>query len=237
MKKVYLLGIFCLLVFVDLAQPQSGSSNSQCSKSNCDCELQNLKISDGEKYQKALKDALTMKPEEKRELQVITTPKVVVASFKPFSKNNDCNYTQEEKDVLNNGGIWVLLPAELRNVYQSRRAEFGDKENRLKKLLGLAPEIPYKCFAEIEIDSCKVVRPFLSFNVAEKDGFFWRNWGNDTSLFTGLGYTCDWYYGDGCRYGLTEFNIPPKPEKTGNDYLKVIKVCTVETYLENTCNK
>lgn len=49
--------------------------------------------------------------------------------------------------------------------------------------------------------------------------------------FTNLGYTCDWYYGDGCRKGLNEFFIKEKNNST------IKKTCTIDDYLDEKCSE
>jgi len=106
-------------------------------------------------------------------------------------------------------------------------------EKRLRMLLGLPPNDSSKCIVQIRIDGSKVIRPSIIPKITDSTSFLSGKWGDD-SVFTSLGYICDWYYGDGCEYGLTEFNIPPPP--TANlveKYLKVKSSCPLDEYISN----
>ena len=65
--------------------------------------------------------------------------------------------------------------------------------------------------------------------------------------FTGKGFTCDWYYGDGCRYGLGEFILKTEDEAKGEKIANPVRKeivryvinndCIVDGYAENRCKE
>ncbi len=239
MKKLFL--VIGLLLLTNLANAQD------LPKSKCDCANENYQLPDGVKYLKAQKDALEITPGEKRPLKVISDGDAIFLNFSRSAKDGSCTFTKAELDNFQKGGIWIFLPTEFEEVYQTKKDEFTriGNANRLKKLLGLSPSDNSKCIVEIKIAGSKVIRPSIIPKNCETSNFFLGKWG-DTSVFTALGYTCDWYYGSGCEYGLTEFNIPPNPpilkpecpvEKPEENYLEVKSSCTLDEYLNKNCHE
>lgn len=229
MRKLCFILLVSLWFFSGFAQAQDDSSK----KENCNDNLENSCLSDKEKYLKALKDTAIIEPHEKEWLQTIdvTQPKIVVLTL----KESECS-SFVDKDSFKKRDVWMFLPSELRRVYQSKLNEFANREDRLKKLIGLKYDKSYKCLIELEVSSNQLIRPSFFLDIKgdfqkEKEGeeSFWQIWAKGLYPFTALGYTCDWYYGDGCRYGLTEFFI-----KKGNDSV-ITKACTIDDYLEEKC--
>lgn len=222
--------VIALLLFAVFANAQVTNN------ANCDYSSENFKLPDSEKFQKALKDSGSIESSERAFLKPLPVlqDKLRVISL----KWNECSAYKSFQDRE----VWVFLPEELRGFYdsKSKTAEFQNKEDRLRKLLGLKfksdDKDVYKCLIELEVSPNELVRPTFLFNIQEneqkqKDNelFFLNWWLKGEYPFTALGYTCDWYYGDGCRYGLTEFYIKPN----NNSIIK--KVCTIDDYFENKC--
>jgi hypothetical protein len=218
-RKICFLFLLNLILFSTFAKAQDDSKNTG--------------LSDKQKFEKAIEDAKEIEPDETEKLQRINamnnTVRVVTAieaECQKFKKDKNSN-------AFSNNTVWVSLPAEIRSVFQSRKGEFADMENRLKKLLGLRYDNTYRCLIELEVEASKITRPSSLINAdgnllmpiikAENERY------NSKYPFTNLGYTCDWFYGDGCRYGLTEFWIKP-----GNGTV-IKKACKIKEYLEEKC--
>ena len=190
-----------------------------------------------EKYFKeAMKDAKTIEPNEiKKDLQVLSaseTPILVIH----LTENSCDDYKKAEnkKHFANKDDVWVTLFSEMKSVFQDKKmaGELGNVENRLKKLLGLKWKPNYKCFVELKVATNKITRPTPFFDwqgnqVKPTDSVIENKIGDYP--FTNLGYTCDWYYGDGCRYGLTEFKLVKE-----NDSI-IVNACETDESLEENC--
>lgn len=122
------------------------------------------------------------------------------------------------KDFKNSSVMWVVLLSELQSIYREKILEFGQTENRLKKLIGLSNDT-YNCLAVLRVSSEMLRRPIQSDD-------------DPNYPFTGLGFTCDWYYGDGCRYGLSEFILIKKAELISK---YEIGNCTIENLPNAKC--
>ncbi len=237
MKKIFL--VISLLLIANFANAQ------ETSKASCDCVNENLKLPDSVKYLKAQEDAREIKPSEKRPLKIISEKeRIEVLRFAKPANDGTCASTNEDLARYQEGKIFIFLLTEFDEVYRKKmeKDEFKNvgNEKRLRMLLGLPPNDNSKCIVKILIDGSKVIRPSIIPKITEPCSFFSSKWG-DESVFTSLGYTCDWYYGDGCEYGFTEFNIPPpivsttetdKP-KIEEKYLEVESSCTIDEYISN----
>ena len=232
MKKIFLVIVLLLVANFTNAQ--------DINKASCDCETENLKLPDNIKFQKALKDASIIKPTEKQFLQKLPKSETIKVISLRGRKNDDkplicSNEGLNGTENVNPIHKFVALPEELRNVYQTKTIEFLDRKNRLEKLLGLSPDYTYDCFVVFEIKPEKLIRPTFAFdwegNFQNNKYSFFNKWILNDYPFTALGYTCDWYYGDGCRYGLTEFFID---ENTGAEFKKI---CSVDDFLDQKCNE
>jgi hypothetical protein len=184
------------------------------------------------KYGKALEDASILMPRKKLPLRKVdlTAAALVVASFKGPSKQGGCSYTPDDIAGYKTRGIWVFMPDELREIIGSRKSEFAaDTGLRMKELLGLNPTYKYECILVVSIAPTQLVRPSLALSLEDGENTYpFSTWGGDFP-FTGLGYTCDWYYGDGCRYGMSEFYISP-----GRNWGDT-KSCALNEFLASGC--
>ena len=188
-------------------------------------------------------------------------PVVVVTLTDVSKTTNSCDYKNAtDLQELQKGGTWVVLPQEIKMFYSNNKPEFDtDKAKRLTQLFGFDEgSSKAKCFVEIQIETPKyisigisypclngncigqinvaaveetIVRPLLNLNIDSNNSFFWDRWKDTKTIFTGLGYTCDWFYGDGCRKGLTEFDIPRVAH--GDKYLSIKNNYTVDEYLKS----
>jgi hypothetical protein len=196
MRKIFLL-LLSLLALVNALQAQQ----------NGECGVEEMSLLDPAKFEKANKCKSYVKtdqkpkklPEKVELLKVVTVTELVCGSFD------------------NKKGLWVTLLSELQSVYQEKPLEFGQTENRLKKLIGLKENETYHCLIVLEASSD-------SLEVPQK--------GDSGYPFTGLGFTCDWYYGDGCRYGLSEFTLKKKAKQIA---AYEINNCNVEKFLGAKC--
>ncbi len=105
-------------------------------------------------FQKAMDDAKTIEQNEVEALQIISTKTSVVTLTE-----SDCTDFQNNEKYFSNKDFWVTQSDEMKSVFQSKKGEFANKENRLKKLLGLRYDKTYKCLVELEVDVCKLTRP------------------------------------------------------------------------------
>ena len=199
-KKLLFLSITTLLLlpFSVFSQP----SLNKCGEIEA--------LTDEAKFEKAKKCKNEITDEFKKPLQLLpqTPAKVEVVNI----SEKNC------KDFKNTSGLWVVLLSELQSVYRERISEFGQTENRLKKLIGLGNDT-YNCLTVLRISSDSLRSPIQS----------------DANLnypFTGLGFTCDWFYGDGCRYGLSEFILIKKAEVISK---YAIDNCTIENLPNAKC--
>ena len=166
-------------------------------------------LSDAQKFEKAVNCKSDIKENQKHSLYPIKSDSSPVYVLN--LSGSSCN------DFKNENGLWVTLLSELQSVYQSKPAEFVQLENRLKKLIGLKENDTYHCLTVLK----------TSFNLLEQPSK-----GTSGYPFTALGFTCDWYYGDGCRYGLREFTLKKKAEKIIS---YEINNCSIENLLGAKC--
>jgi hypothetical protein len=226
-----ILNIFLIMILLAIT---SVIKAQESIKPECDCVNENFQLPDGVKYLKAQKDASEIKLSEKRELKTIPDGDVILLNLSKGATDGTCIFKNDELDNFQKGGYWTFLPNEFIEVYKTKKDEFGSIGNskRLERLLGLPPNYGAKCFVVINIASSKAVRPSITPKNNESSNYFYKKW-DGSSVFTSLGYTCDWYYGNGCEYGLTEFNIPPAPPKLDKKYLEVKSSCTIDEYIAN----
>jgi hypothetical protein len=248
MKQIFYITTIILLALANSVQAQNANKTEE--------------ISDSQKFENALKDVKQINTDEIETLENISQFPVTVVTLKDYSDGiSKCDYkTPENVEKIQTGGIWVVLPSELKDVFSTRKDEFkADAEDRLKKLFGFDPGGKAKCFVEIQVETANyitfgysfpcldgncvkqievettITRPFLNLSINKNNSYFWDRWKDNEKVFTGLGYTCDWYKGNGCARGLTEFNIPLV--KNGSHYLTVKRSCDVVSYLseKETC--
>jgi len=182
------------------------------------CGIVEDSLDDKKQFEKALKCKNNIK--EEHPLYPIKTDSSVV--YVVTLSNSVC------KDFKNEGNyLWVTLLPELQSVYQTKHSEFDQVENRLKKLIGLKEGDTYQCLTVLETTYDSLKRP-------EK--------GTAGYPYTGRGFTCDWYYGDGCHYGLSEFILMKKAEKFVSYEInncsiisKEINGCWIENILGERC--
>ena len=254
MNKVFLvIGLLLVANFANaqLIKKSDGQNNSS--------------PTDSKGYTAAKDWVMKITPDKMRPLETITQFPVVVLTLKDVSKTtNSCDYRNAtDLQEFQKGGIWVVLPQEIKMFYSNNKTEFDtDKAKRLTQLFGFDEgSSKAKCFVEIQIETPKfisatisypcingncigqikidaeeetIVRPLLNLSLDSTNGFFWDRWKKDhvpTTLFTGLGYTCDWHYEDGCHYGLTEFDIPRVTH--GDKYLMIRNSYTIDEYLKS----
>ena len=189
-----------------------------------------------EKYFKeAMKDAKTIEPNEKEKLKVINASETPVWVI--HLTDDNCDKYQKPENIkyfANKDDVWVALLSEMQSVFQQKKkaGEFGNTENRLKKLLGLKWKPNYKCFVVLKLATNNIFRPTLFFdwqgNQIKTINSIIENKIGDYP-FTNLGYTCDWYYGDGCRYGLTEFKLVKENDSS------IVNACKMDESLEENC--
>ena len=158
------------------------------------CGIEEVNLPDSEKLEKAnhsLKDKKYIKCLDKSQSKYLKKlPEKAEMIDVVTVTESACDRFKSET------GLWVTLLSELQEVYQAKTCEFEQSENRLKKLIGLKDKNIYQCLVVLKISTD-------SLEVPKKSG-------GSGYPFTGLGFTCDWYYGDGCRYGLTEFTLKEK---------------------------
>ena len=159
-----------------------------------------------EKYFKeGMKDARKIEPNElKKDLQVLSASESSILVVH-LTENSCDDYKKAEniKYFANKEDVWITLLSEMKSVFQDKKmaGEFGNVKNRLKKLLGLKWKPNYKCFVELKVVTNKITCPTPFFDwrgnqVKSIDSVIENKIGDYP--FTNLGYTCDWYYGDGC---------------------------------------
>lgn len=207
MKK---MALFLLLSVAPLGFIQAQSNPDKCN-------IVEDSLDDKKRFEKALKCKSDIK--DNHPLYPVKTDSSVV--YVVTLSNSGC------KKFKNEEGLWVTLLPELQDVYQTKHGEFGQVENRLKKLIGLNAGDTYKCLTVLETTYDSLKRP-------EK--------GTSGYPYTGRGFTCDWYYGDGCRYGLSEFILMKKAEKFVSYEInncsiisKEINDCWIENILGERC--
>jgi hypothetical protein len=165
-------------------------------------------LSDAQKFEKAIRCKNDIKENQQHPLYPIKSDSSPV--YVVHLSESSCNKFKNED-------LWVTLLSELQDVYKSKPAEFGQLENRLKKLIGLKEKDTYRCLTILQ----------TSFDSLEQPSK-----GEPDYPFTKLGFTCDWYYGDGCRYGLREFTLKKKAEKIIS---YEINNCSIENLLGEKC--
>jgi hypothetical protein len=185
-------------------------------KSSDKCGIAQPQLKDGKMYTKAKKCKNNIEPKfvkQQKDVSLLPSP-VKVAHLHSSCGSFNINDTN-----------WVVLLEELEKVYNERLTEFARVQNRLEKLLGVEAD-GYDCLVVFEVPPSLLRKP------DEKDG-------DDDFPFTGKGFTCDWFYGDGCRYGLSEFIIDKSKEKNPNKKeitrYEINNQCTVQNSFLNKC--
>jgi hypothetical protein len=191
-------------------------------------------LPDAVKFGRAIDDSSVLTPKKLMPLRKLDlkATSITMASFKaPSHAKGGCAYAPDDIAYYQRNGIWVFVPDELREIFAGRAGEFKDAKLRMRELLGLNPDPSYKyeCILLVTIDPKELVRPSLALDLEKgENSDFIKGWGGSFP-FVGLGYTCDWYYGDGCRYGMSEFFIPGGRAWTGT------KSCALDEYLKAGC--
>jgi hypothetical protein len=219
-KRICFLFFISIGFFSAFAQAQDNSAN--------------MSLSDEKKFKKAMQDTKEIEPDEIEKLQPINVFEIRISVVTVIENICDDYKKAENVNTFSEKTVWISLASEIKSTIQKKKGEFVNKENRLKKLLGLRPDRTYRCVIELEVNAEKINRPSSLFNLhgdllkpinskIKNEDY------DDKYPFTNLGYACDWYYGDGCRFGVTEFII-----KKGNKSL-IKKACTIDEYVDEKC--
>lgn len=145
--------------------------------------------------------------------------------------------------------LWVTAVPEIQNFFAPEAFSSETAlQRRVEQLLGLPPYTENIKFVEVWVNPNDLARPCpdpeITDTVCELDFPLpsfqelspeYRQWfesnqassygGNHPYPWTRLGYTCDWYHGQGCDTGLSEFVIWPdsavgvRSVQTTRDYL------------------
>lgn len=145
--------------------------------------------------------------------------------------------------------LWVTAVPEMQAFFAPRPSSSeAILKRRVEQILGMPPDTVNTKFVEVWVNPVDLIRPCpdpeITDTVCELDfppprfqelSSEYRQWfeGNRASSYGGsppypwtrLGYTCDWYRGQGCEVGLSEFVIWPgstvgvRAVRTTVDYL------------------
>ena len=184
MNKLVFILVITLLFGVNLAEAKNKFDN-KCGQLQPELKKDKKKFKKAKKCKNDIDLKWTKEPMEISNLPLMVEVVHLASTCDDF-KINDEN--------------WVILADELRQVYKQKPGEFTLLENRLEKLIGV-PADDYKCLIILNIPRDLLRKP------EKKDN-------NPKFPFTGKGFTCDWYYGDGCRYGLSEFILNVKTDSS-----------------------
>ncbi len=186
-------------------------------------EAKNKQLPNKEKYEKAKSDAQCIAPYEVLELQPLYKSETVKIVHL-YSKNKCQKYKPQ------NGEYFGSLN-ELQEFYKNDKSQFSIVQDRLNQLIGSNDD--NNCLAVIELEAKYLYRPtsIFSFDDTGKPSstidFQPNNKKEDGYPFTNLGYACDWYYGDGCRRGLSEFILQDIEKAIIEKKMKVLNACKV----------
>jgi hypothetical protein len=181
-------------------------------------------------YQQAIKDSMTIEPEE-------VLPVVKLAKDSNLATFNDQNevllvtwhrhpdsYIAGHQTTLKYGPVWTFTDKEITQWYQKNKNGVQDWQLRFKQLIGLPVNSQYTHFTAMWVPLEKIKRPAYSDDItkevtavkfnenADKTFVQWFNSNIIGSYFEGaypwtrLGYTYDWLEDD-IEYGLSEFLV------------------------------
>ena len=182
-------------------------------------------------YAAAVKDAITVEPEEILPLVEITDDsdmvtwndahdKILLISWHKYPDS----YKAGEEVNLKWGVVWTFTDKEICNWCQKNGSDVADWNLRLEQLIGLPPECGYTHFSAFWASPEDVIRPAYVTDIAADDmqtvfpdniSSEYTDWFANNimeSYFVGeypwtrLGYTYDWER-DENEYGLSEFII------------------------------
>ncbi len=147
--------------------------------------------------------------------------------------------------------LWVTAVPEIQAFFAPRpSSNEAILKRRVEQLLGMPPDTANSKFVEVWVNPNDMVRPCpdpeITDTVCELDfppprfqelSSDYRQWfeanrassygGSQPYPWTRLGYTCDWYRGQGCDTGLSEFVIWP------GSTVGVRSVRTTQNYLNS----
>lgn len=206
-------------------------------------------MTDEELYACAVKDAMTVEPEEI--LPVISLSEgsadavyndegeVLLLTWHRFPDS----YPQGEEVSSEWGTVWTFSPVEIQSWYDENKEGVGDWDQRFRQLIGLTPDTENTHFTAMWVSPEDVIRPAYVTDIGDitMTGSFetepdaaYKEWfdGNIIGSYfdgaypwTRLGYTYDWA-DNGEEYGLSEFLVEPK------SLVNVEYTCTTEEFLE-----
>jgi len=202
-------------------------SNSQAAIQNSSSAIQK---SSEYLYTQAVKDAMTIEPEEILPVLKLTKDNDLVTLndknevlLVTWHKYPD-SYLAGQQVTLKYGAVWTFTDKEMVRWYKSNENGVSDWNLRFKELIGLPPDSKYTHFTAMWVPIDKIKRPAYSCEVrndvtnvkfaenVDKNFMQWFDSNIVTSYFedaypwTRLGYTYDWA-DNGTEYGLSEFLV------------------------------
>ena len=181
-------------------------------------------------YTQAVKDAVTIEPEEILPVLKLTKDNNLVT----FNDKNEVllvtwhkhpeSYLAGQQVTLKYGEVWTFTDKEIASWYKKNKKGVTDWDLRFKQLIGLPTNSKYTHFTAMWVPLDKIKRPAYSSDIsdevttvkfdenADKDFIQWFDSNIISSYFEGaypwtrLGYTYDWA-DNGTEYGLSEFLV------------------------------
>lgn len=181
-------------------------------------------------YNQAVKDAMTIEPEEILPIVKIAKESDMVT----FNDNNEVllitwhkypdSYINGQEVTLKYGTVWAFTDKEIAKWYDDNNDDVQDWELRFEQLIGLPTDTEYTHFTAMWIPLDSIKRPAYNYDVTKKidaikfsenadENFVeWFNsniinsYFNSAYPWTRLGYTYDWA-DNGTEYGLSEFLV------------------------------
>lgn len=181
-------------------------------------------------YAQAVKDAVTIEPEEILPVLKLTKDNDLVT----FNNKNEVllvtwhkypdSYLTGQQVTLKYGAVWTFTDKEIAQWYKNNKDGVEDWDLRLKQLIGLPASSNYTHFTAMWVPLDKIKRPAYTSDIkndvatvkfaenADKEFTQWFDSNIIDSYFEGaypwtrLGYTYDWA-DNGKEYGLSEFLV------------------------------
>ncbi|OGO93239.1 MAG: hypothetical protein A2Y17_02625 [Clostridiales bacterium GWF2_38_85] len=181
-------------------------------------------------YSQAVKDSMTIEPNE-------ILPVVEITTGSDMATLNDENevllitwhkypdsYPEGQQITLSYGEVWTFTDKEIAAWYDNNSSGVKDWELRFEQLLGLPYYKEYTYFTAIWVPVDSIKRPAYSYDIktdidttifTESDDESYIEWFNSNIIYsyfessypwTRLGYTYDWA-DNGTEYGLSEFIV------------------------------